>query len=284
MVEMFDRIDCLGKAVLGISAQCAQCHTHKFDPLTHDEYYGLFAFLNNTHEARSSVHTPAQLEQIVSIRARVAKAEAALKASRPTWEAEMNAWAEGVTATLVPWTALEAIELGSVGGLNHPTQEEERVILTLGMHGPEIFVVTEPKLTGVTALRLEALRHGDLFQYGPGRHGPWALGEVEAFVQRPGSDAWEKMTLVDPSADFSEPESAAPPPADKPNEKRSIGPVDVLTGDPLGGEALLTGTAEYTIPLVEVIKLAIFFDTGNVWSKYSDFASNKLYSGATPRW
>ncbi len=225
MVEMFDRIDCLGKAVLGISAQCAQCHTHKFDPLTHDEYYGLFAFLNNTHEARSSVYTPAQLEQIGSIRARVAEAEAALKASRPTWEAEMNAWAEGVKAGLVSWTALEAIELGSVGGLNHPTQEEERVILTLGMHGPEIFVVTEPKLTGVTALRLEALLHGDLFQFGPGRHGPWALGEVEAFVQRPGSEAWEKVTLVDPSADFSEPESAPPPPADKPNEKRSIGPV-----------------------------------------------------------
>ena len=225
MVELFDRIDCLGKAVLGISAQCAQCHSHKFDPLTQEEYYGLFAFLNNTHEARSSVYTPAQLEQIGSIRARVAEAETALRTARPTWEAEMNAWAEGVTAAMIPWTPLEAIELGSVGGLNHPTQEEDRVILTLGMHGPEIFVVSEPKMTGVTGLRLEALLHGDLFQFGPGRHGGWALGEVEAFVQRPGSDAWEKVTLVEPSADFSEPESAPPPPADKPSEKRSIGPV-----------------------------------------------------------
>jgi mono/diheme cytochrome c family protein len=32
MVEMFDRVDCLGKAVLGLTTQCAQCHSHKFAP------------------------------------------------------------------------------------------------------------------------------------------------------------------------------------------------------------------------------------------------------------
>jgi hypothetical protein len=47
MVEMFDRMDCIGKAVLGLSTQCAQCHSHKYDPLTMDEYYGIFAFLND---------------------------------------------------------------------------------------------------------------------------------------------------------------------------------------------------------------------------------------------
>ncbi len=225
MVEMFDRMDCLGKAVLGISSQCAQCHSHKFDPITQREYYGLFAFLNNTHEARSSVYTSAQLDQIASIRQRLIQADAAVKAARPNWEAEQNAWADSVAAGLIYWTPLDAIELGSVGGLNHPTQEEDQVILTLGMHGPEIFVVTEPTISGVTGLRVEALTHGDLFQFGPGRHGPWALGEVEASVQRPGNDAWEKVALVEATADFSEPESAPPPPADKPNEKRSIGPV-----------------------------------------------------------
>ncbi len=55
MDSMFDRIDCLGKAVLGLSLQCGQCHTHKFDPLTQTEYYGLFAFLNNsTKRSRGS--------------------------------------------------------------------------------------------------------------------------------------------------------------------------------------------------------------------------------------
>ena len=51
MDEMFDRMDAIGKSVLGLTIQCAQCHSHKFDPLTQEEYYRLFAFLNNDHEA-----------------------------------------------------------------------------------------------------------------------------------------------------------------------------------------------------------------------------------------
>ena len=48
---MFDRMDAIGKAMLGITTQCAQCHTHKYDPLTHEEYYRMFAAINDFHEA-----------------------------------------------------------------------------------------------------------------------------------------------------------------------------------------------------------------------------------------
>ena len=58
MEAMFDRMDAIGKGVLGLTIQCAQCHTHKYDPITHDEYYRLFAFLNNAHEANVAVYTP----------------------------------------------------------------------------------------------------------------------------------------------------------------------------------------------------------------------------------
>ncbi len=61
--------------------------------------------------------------------------------------------------------------------------------------------------------------------------------------------------------------------------ERGVGPVDANTNDPIGGESLLLGTVEYTIPLVEVIKLALFFDTGSVAAKYGDIFSDKIYSG-----
>ena len=57
MEAMFDRMDCIGKGILGLTIQCAQCHSHKYDPLTQDEYYGIFAFLNNADEANVAVYT-----------------------------------------------------------------------------------------------------------------------------------------------------------------------------------------------------------------------------------
>src|SRR5699024_10003322 len=83
MTEIFDRVDCVGKAVMGLTTQCAQCHTHKFDPLTHDEYYGLFAFLNNSYEAQSSVYTPEQQKRISEITDLIHNAEERLKTARP---------------------------------------------------------------------------------------------------------------------------------------------------------------------------------------------------------
>jgi len=45
-----DRVDTFGTVFLGLSAGCARCHDHKFDPLTQREYYQLFAFFNNVDE------------------------------------------------------------------------------------------------------------------------------------------------------------------------------------------------------------------------------------------
>jgi hypothetical protein len=41
-----DRVKTLGEAVLGLTLGCAQCHDHKFDPITQRDYYQLFAYFN----------------------------------------------------------------------------------------------------------------------------------------------------------------------------------------------------------------------------------------------
>ena len=46
----FDRVETTGTAFLGLSLTCARCHTHKYDPITHQEYFEFLAFFNNTAE------------------------------------------------------------------------------------------------------------------------------------------------------------------------------------------------------------------------------------------
>ncbi|HEV7221972.1 MAG TPA: PSD1 and planctomycete cytochrome C domain-containing protein [Pirellulales bacterium] len=208
MVEMFDRMDCLGKAVLGLTTQCAQCHSHKFDPLTHDEYYGLFAFLNTSYEAQSWVYAPEQQRQIAEIRDGIRLAEERLRAARPQWKQELAAWEQALVEKQPTWEPLIATELGSISGLNHPTQAADRSLLMIGHPSGDVFMISAPALDGATGLRLEALNHRDLPHEGPGRSrlGTWAMQELEAFVKKPDGKDWEKLKLVNATADFSEPE------------------------------------------------------------------------------
>ena len=55
--------------------------------------------------------------------------------------------------------------------------------------------------------------------------------------------------------------------------------VDSKNGDPLGGNSILIGNIEYTYPLVSFLKLAAFYDIGNVWSQTSDLGSGGMKAG-----
>jgi hypothetical protein len=45
---VLDRVNTFGTAFLGLTVACAQCHDHKFDPISHQDYYSLYSFFNNT--------------------------------------------------------------------------------------------------------------------------------------------------------------------------------------------------------------------------------------------
>ena len=47
--ESFDnRLDVIGKTFLGLTVACARCHDHKFDPVTQEDYYGLYGYLKSS--------------------------------------------------------------------------------------------------------------------------------------------------------------------------------------------------------------------------------------------
>ena len=61
--------------------------------------------------------------------------------------------------------------------------------------------------------------------------------------------------------------------------ERKVGPVDSLTSDPIGGQAMIVGNIEYMYPIGKYLKLATFIDSGNVWARTKDFAKGGFKSG-----
>ena len=238
MEAMFDRMDAVGSGILGLSLKCGQCHTHKFDPLAHTEYYGLFAFLNNTYEAQSWVYAEAQRKQIVKLQTDVRAVEAKIKKAQPQWANELAAWETAATArrNKTEWTVVEATDTHSSSELNHPTVLPDGSILTLGHRtiSGDVHLYAEPELDGVTGIRLEILGHGDLPFDGPGRSfkGTWALSELVVEAQRPGGEKWERLKLKNVTSDFEEPVGGMEPEWENksrdPKSRRLRGPAAFL--------------------------------------------------------
>jgi len=47
---VLDKTNTFSKGILGITMECAQCHDHKYDPISQKDYYQMFAFFNNSPE------------------------------------------------------------------------------------------------------------------------------------------------------------------------------------------------------------------------------------------
>ena len=56
--NVVDRVTAFGATFLGLTVQCAQCHDHKYDPITQEEYYQLYGFFNNFLGAAETVREP----------------------------------------------------------------------------------------------------------------------------------------------------------------------------------------------------------------------------------
>jgi hypothetical protein len=66
--SVLDRVNTTGTAFLGLTIGCAQCHDHKFDPITQREYYQLYAFLNQTVDDGHGKEAPGGMLELLDYR------------------------------------------------------------------------------------------------------------------------------------------------------------------------------------------------------------------------
>ena len=103
-----DRVNTTLAVWMGTSIACAQCHHHKYDPFSQEEYFRLFAIFNNTEDADRSdeapvkkLYTPAQKEQLRQAEAEAWDLDRQFDTPTPALAAEQREWDQ-----LYPWQLL----------------------------------------------------------------------------------------------------------------------------------------------------------------------------------
>ncbi len=163
---MTDRMAVTGAAWLGLTLQCAQCHTHKFDPIQHREYYSMMAFLNNADEPDYAIRPP---DAAAREEERKKKREALLAALPGQWPAGEVQWETPKPSTVeAAGDDFKVLDDGSVlFKAPGPAKSDAAIHLFTDM-------------ADVEYVRLEALTDDSLPRKGPGRtpHGNFVLSEI----------------------------------------------------------------------------------------------------------
>jgi hypothetical protein len=200
---LVDRVNTTATAWLGSTLGCAQCHDHKYDPFTQQDYYRMMAFFTNSDydvkkasdgtrylEPTIDVPSPEQEAKRKTIQAEIDTLNDRVKTQTPALDRTQALWEQ--SARLEPtlrWKILKPTHVAGTGDVTL-TEAPDGSILASGQNPAEtVYTIEAPaSLARVTAIRLEALPDTSLPKGGPGRdvYGNFQVNEIEI---RSGSDA-----------------------------------------------------------------------------------------------
>ncbi|HJP00622.1 MAG TPA: PSD1 and planctomycete cytochrome C domain-containing protein [Planctomycetota bacterium] len=167
-----DRVKTVGNVWLGLTTECAQCHPHVYDPISHEEYYGLFAFFNQSREkgmqSRSGNEPPivssptvAQSTKLAQIKAQIESRESDL-IQLPLPAGELATWIADQRAQLA---ALQSPQLGAWHTLG-PFNAASQGAAFRAQHGPETGVDLEGEVGGLAWRERAEFKDGKVHSLG----------------------------------------------------------------------------------------------------------------------
>ncbi len=197
---VLDRTNTMGTLWMGLTLGCTQCHDHKFDPISQQDYYGLTAFFNSIDETGQAgggakpflkFKSPYAQQAIDEANALVEQTAAELKSVEAASEAEfvetLQRWIAAVGDGFQPWHAVQPAAMHSAEG----------TVLTLGKdHVIEAndsgqaqddyhMLLTAPPLDRIAGVRLEVFTDAKLTQekYSYAETGEFLLTNVKLVVR-----------------------------------------------------------------------------------------------------
>lgn len=200
-----DRVDTTAAVWLGLTAGCARCHDHKYDPVSQREYYQLFSYFNNVTEKGGvdrggnavpvmKLPTAEQIEQKSRIAARLKTLnrqieEESGKQALARWEERLRVQLERQEEFV--WNPLAPTRFVSLENADMSLDEEGAVFVSGNNPINDTYTI-ETKLDAarITGIQLEALPHPSFTAGGFARSnsGNFVLSEVEVELQEQGKD------------------------------------------------------------------------------------------------
>ncbi len=260
---MTDRVATTGTTWLGLTTGCAQCHTHKYDPITHRDYYGMMAYLDNADEPDYSLPVADAAEREAKNLAEAEKLVGELAGQWPEKEGEMEEtfgrWLEVQRGSVAKWRTLVPGKLE--GNVPYLLLEEDGVVFAGGDTSKHDVYTLEFPASGeaITSIRLEALPDERLPGGGPGmtyyegRKGDFYLTEFQ--VTDGGGKAFKVASGTESNSGNAFGSSAA-----------SAG--QAIDGDIQTGWSIAKFTGERQ---VAVFHLAEAIPAGTAWTLRMDF-------------
>ena len=141
MDSIFDRVATTGNVWLGLSIGCAQCHNHKFDPITQKEYYQLFAFLNNQDEPSLKLYPPEV--DAVALQKEKQAIEQRLKGQIQTHREALDAWIAGLDDAAKSQLSESVVAVLKIEVKKRSVVDDATLLLVSGLNADEATIKTD---------------------------------------------------------------------------------------------------------------------------------------------
>ncbi len=192
-VAIVDRVNTTFAVWMGTTMACAQCHTHKYDPITQQEYFEFYAILNNTEDADrgdESPTLPIEGEDMKgrkgALAAQIAELDKKLSTPTPALLAAQAEWEQSFPRDL-KWRGPKPSAVTATSKAAAKVQDDGVVIVPSAANTDSYTIELSPDLKRLTALRLEALPHDSLPKKGPGHaaNGDFIVTHIKATIVPP---------------------------------------------------------------------------------------------------